>query len=301
MRRAKEKLSISEKLFISIVYIIMILFLLLCLYPFYYLLIYSISDATEAAKGVYLFPAKLDFTTYVGILKRNDLLHALFISSARTVLGTIITVFCTSVLAYLFTKNEMLFRKAMYRFLLITMYVGAGFIPWYITMKAYGLKNNFLLYIIPGAVNVFQLILVKTFIEQLPASLEESAELDGAGFFTVFIRIIFPLSMPIIATISVFSAVGHWGSWIDNYFLANTKGLMTLQLVLYNYLNQAQAIAEAMKRSGPVAVDMGNKHTLTADSVRMTITFISVVPIMLVYPFLQRYFVKGIMMGAIKG
>ena len=164
-------------------------------------------------------------------------------------------------------------------------------------MRMYGLKDNFWLYIIPGAVNAFFLILTKTFIEQLPGSMEESAKIDGAGFFTIFSRIIMPLCRPIIATITVFCAVGQWNSWQDNYFLVGNPHLQTLQLILYTYLTKAQALAGMMS----IGVNMDLTKQLTPLSVQMSITVITVIPIMLVYPFLQKQFAKGIMMGAIKG
>jgi len=203
-------------------------------------------------------------------------------------------------LAYLITQKEMLFRRFVYRFYIITMYMGAGLIPYYITMKAYKLQDSFLLYIIPGAINAFYLILIKTYIEQLPDSLEEAAKIDGAGFFTVFIRIIFPLCKPISATIAIFTAVNAWNTWIDNYLLVRNPNLQTVQLILYNYLNQAQALAKRMSATGGGGGIMENA-TVTRRSGRWATLVITVIPIMLVYPFLQKHFIKGILLGAIKG
>lgn len=189
-------------------------------------------------------------------------------------------------------------RRFIYRFVLVTMYFNAGFIPWYLTMKAYGLQNNFLLYVLPTALSGFNIILIKTFIEQLPPALEESARIDGAGYWTTFTRIIFPLSTPIIATIAVFSAVGQWNTWFDNFFLVENPNLQTLQLVLYNFLNQSNSI------SSMSAAEMTNSaevRTMTPQSIQMTITMLVTLPIVVVYPMLQRFFVKGIMMGAVKG
>lgn len=301
MEALHRKNVFGEGLLDIINYVVLISFMIISIYPFYYIFIYSISDASEAIKGVYILPAKLDLISYVTLFKRNDLINAFFVSVLRTVLSTILSIFCCSFFAYLVTKKEMIFRKFSYRIVIITMYMNAGLIPWYITMKAYGLKNNFLLYIIPGAVNAFYIILIKTFIEQLPISLEESADLDGAGVFTKFFKIIIPLSKPIIATVAVYSAVGAWNSWMDNYLLVRSPKLQTIQLVLYNYLNEAQSVADSM-RSGLVSNGNGNmKAAISPESVRMAITVISIAPIMLVYPFLQRYFIKGIIVGAIKG
>lgn len=296
----KIKISFGEKVLKVLNYLFVSIFTLLCIYPFYYVIIYSISNASEAAKGIYFLPKQLDFSTYISIFSRDDLLNAFFISFTRTAIGTLLCVIVTSMFAYLVTREEMLFRKFVYRTVIITMYMSAGLVPWYLTMRAYGLKNSFFLYILPGTVNAFYLILVKTYIEQLPHSLEESAALDGAGFFTIFFKIIFPLSKPIVATIAVYCAVGQWNSWTDNYFLVSDKSLQTLQLILYNYLNQAQALANSMKNAVG-AGGMSTEVNVTPESVRMTIIVITVVPILLVYPSLQKYFSKGIMMGAVKG
>lgn len=280
-------------------YIICVIVMLACFYPFYYIIICSFSQPNMVSKGVFLWPVKLTLYTYQQILKQNNIPSAFLVSVARTVIGTLLCIFVTSFLAYLVTQKEMIGRKFIYRLIIITMYFNTGLIPWYITMRMYGLQNNFLLYILPGAVNAFYLILVKTFIEQLPSSLEEAARIDGAGFFKIYYRIILPLSKPIIATVTVFCAVAQWNSWTDNYFLVGNKSLQTLQLILYNYLNQAQVLANAMNNSTNGGMDLSKQ--ITPLSIQMGVTVITILPIMLVYPFLQKQFAKGIMMGAIKG
>jgi len=202
-------------------------------------------------------------------------------------------------LAYLMTQEKMRFRKLIYRYFIVTMYFSAGLIPWYITMKTYGLQNNFLLYVVPGAINPFYMILIKTYIESLPKSIEESAQIDGAGFLHIFIRIILFLSKPILATIAIFAAVGYWNAWQDNFFLVRDGNLQTLQLILYNYLQTAQQLANLMHAGGQGADP--SKVKISADTIRMTMVVITITPIMLVYPFLQKHFAKGIMLGAVKG
>jgi putative aldouronate transport system permease protein len=293
--------SIGNVLFNIINYTVFLLFSALCIYPFYYIFLYSISDPSIAERGGIVFlPMGLTLLNYVSTFQLPNIANAAFISLARTVLGTIITVFCSSLFAYIVTKKELFGRKYIYRYLIITMYLNAGLIPTYILFKEIGLKNNFLLYIIPGAVSAFYVILVKTYIEQIPPSLEESAMVDGAGHFTIFIKIIFPISTPIVATISVFNAVGQWNTWTDNFFFANTQQLQTLQFLLLNYLNQAESMMREMAEDINRMRNMTSFHP-TPNSVRMTITMVVTLPIIFVYPFLQRYFVKGIMMGAIKG
>ncbi|MBP3963849.1 carbohydrate ABC transporter permease [Paenibacillus lignilyticus] len=288
----------SSNLFDIFNYTVQILFTLMCIYPFYYILIYSFSDPQQALKGVFLVPRGLSIVNYTTIFKLDNMLHSFGISVLRTVIGTALTIACCTWFAYAVTKNELYLRKYIYRFLVITMYFNAGLIPWYITMKELGLKNNFLLYILPGAVVAYYVVLLKTFIEQLPQALEESAMIDGAGHFKIFTNVIFPLSMPIVATIAVFASVGQWNTWYDNYFLVSSDNLQTLQLILYNYLTDAQRIVAS---SNMQDLNRGLASKISPDSIRITITMVVTLPVMLVYPFLQRYFVKGLMLGAIKG
>ncbi len=280
------------------IYTICILFMIVCIYPFYYVIIYSISDPAQALKGIFLLPRGFSMETYRQLLRTNDIGSAYMVSIARTFFGTLLTIACSSFFAYLVTNQKMYFRKVIYRFVIITMYINAGLIPWYMVMKAYHLQNNFLLYILPGAVNAYYIVLIKTYMESLPKELEESAKIDGAGMFRIYGQIIFPLCKPIIATIGVFSVVGQWNQWTDNYFLVTSAKLQTLQMVLYNYLNQANRFTNMSGNSADAAAIAA---TITPTSIKMCITVLVVLPIMCVYPFLQRYFVKGIMMGAVKG
>ena len=290
--------SAASKAMSVVLYVILTIFALLCIYPFYYIIIYSISDANQAASGLFLLPKGFSLETYKGLFLLNDIPQALLISVSRSILGAIIAIVGSSFFAYLVTNQKMIGRRFVYRFVVLTMYLNAGLIPWYMTMKAYGLQNNFLLYILPGLVTAYYVILIKTYIESLPRELEESALIDGAGIFTRYLRIVMPLSKPIIATIAVYAVVGQWNAWTDNYFLISDARLQTLQMILYNYLNQAnrfqQMSSSAMDASAAASM-------ITPTSVKMCVTVVVVIPIMCVYPFLQRYFVKGIMMGAVKG
>lgn len=299
----RKKKDISDLIMQIIQYTFIAIFCVLCIYPFYYVIIYSISDPVEAARGIWLLPKGFSLETYSRLFERDDLGLAFVVSIARTVIGTGLCVFFTTMFAFLVTRKELPAKKFIYRFVIMTMYIGAGLIPWYLTMKAYHLKNSFWLYVIPGTINAYYMILVKTFIEQLPESMEESAVLEGAGFFDLFLKIIMPLSKPIIATIAVYCAVGQWNSWTDNFFLVSEKKLQTVQLILYNYINSANNIAQSMKTGGAAAAAAGQavKSAITPESVQMTAIVVTVVPIMLVYPFAQKYFTKGIMMGAVKG
>lgn len=279
-------------------YLVFTVFGIICTYPFYYIFICSLSLPQELYKnGVFLLPAGFTLSNYLVIFKLQGLTQAFFISTLRAVIGTIVTIFFCSMFGYVLTKKELFGRKLMYRITVISMYLSAGLIPWYITMLSLGLKNSFLLYILPFAVQPFILILIKTYIEQIPYALEESALIDGASYFRILISIIFPIIVPIVAAVAVFSAVGQWNSWQDNFFLVNDSKLNTLQLTLLNYLRQAEAITNAQNKDLTLAKNM----KMTPMAIRMTITMVVTIPVILIYPFLQKYFIKGIMLGAVKG
>lgn len=289
----------KDLIFDIINYIMIFAFTILCFYPFYYIFLYSISDPTQVViKGIHLLPVEPTLVTYKAFFKNNDIFQALFISASRAIVGMLVTVACSSFFAYLVSKREMPFRRIVYRFAIITMYVNAGLIPWYITMKDLGLKNSFLLYVLPTSIGAFYVVLFKTYIEQLPPALEESAGIDGAGYFTIFLKIVFPISKPIAATIAIFSAVGQWNSWQDNLYLVSKKSLMTLQLLLYNYLASSAATGLA---GGVTQAAAAGQRAASPMSIKMAMCMITVLPILIVYPVLQKYFVKGIMLGAVKG
>lgn len=294
----RKKASISDTVFNIVNFTVMLLILFLCVYPFWYIFIYSISDPTLASRGIVFLPKGLTLENFEKVLGLSGIFQALEVSVARTVLGTLLHVICVMFLGYLFTK-PIYCRKFFYRMLVITMYFNGGVIPTYLVYKMYGLTNTFWVYIIPGAVTAYNVILCKTFIENLPVSLEESARLDGAGYLTVFAKIVLPLSKAIVATIVVFSAVGQWNAWTDNYIYNVDEKYNTLQLVLYNYLNESTRLMKILAETGDMTMMEG--YQFTPMSIRMTITMLTMIPILCVYPFMQKHFVKGVMIGAIKG
>ena len=300
-RNSLQEKGFASRVFDIINYIAFGIFTLMCVYPFYYIFINTISDNTLTARGqVMFYPIGVHFSNYAQVLKISGLADATLVSLARTVLGTGLTVFASAFVGYLVTKEKLWHRKLCYRFIVATMYFNAGIIPWFILMMNMGLTNNFLAYIIPGIVSPFNIILVKTYIESIPPALEESAQIDSAGYWTRFTRIVLPLCLPILATVTVFSAVGQWNSFQDTLFLMTDRKMYTLQFLLYRYINESNALATILKNSNG-AVNMNLSLVQTPTSVRMTVTMIVVAPILLVYPFFQRYFVGGIMIGAVKG
>lgn len=300
--KRKYKLTAGDIIFNILNYGFFGIFTLSCIFPFYYIFINTISSRSAVARGDVLFyPIGLTLKNYLDILKVDDVFQAFGVSVARTLIGTALMVLATGFIGYLVTKEEMWHRKLWYRFLIITMYFNAGIIPWYMNMNMLGLTDHFVAYIIPGIVAPYNIILVKTYIESIPGELEESAFMDGAGYLTVFWKIVWPLSRPILATIAIFGAVGHWNSFTDSLILMqNTPKLYTLQHLLYNYLNQATNIGAAMN-SGDSAAVAAAAEMLNNKVIKYTVAMTSIIPILLVYPFMQRYFEKGIMLGAVKG
>ena len=299
-----ERRSAGDVAFNIVNYLVLGVLALICIYPFWYVIMASFSDPRIPNLGLLVVPKNFTLYNYQEVLKMEGLLPAAGVSVARTVVGTLLSVGAVTFLGYIFSKDNVPAKKVFYRYFRITMYVSGGLIPTFLVYKAYGLRNSFLVYVLPGIISAYNMILVKTYIEtSVPRSLEESAMLDGAGYMTVFFKIILPLSVPIIATIALFTAVGQWNSWMDNMiYTASEDSLTTLQYLLYQQLNKASALANAA-RSGSVNTmkDLMEQMTLTPNSVRMTITAIVTLPILLVYPFVQRYFMTGLMIGAVKG
>ena len=269
------------------------------MYPFYYILIFSLSDSIEAARGVTFLPRGFTLANYRLVFGIHGIARATAVSVVRTVSGTAITLFACSFFAYLMTQQQMYFRKIVYRFMIVSMYVGAGLIPTFLVMRMYGLNNNFLIYILPGALGAFNVILIKTYIEQLPPALEEAAFIDGAGFFKIYAWVIYPLCMPINATIIVFTSVGHWNEWFSSLiYMVGRPDLHVLQFRLFELLTRTHGMVTA--ETDPATLEQMVTR-ITPETVRMTATMIVTLPILFVYPFAQKFFIKGIMMGAVKG
>lgn len=299
----KIRISAGDRTVEIVCYIIFSIAAFLCLYPFYYIIINTISANDISARGDVIFwPKGFHIHNYVSAFRIDGLLQAFKISLMRTVLGTALTVFASAFLGFMFTQEKMWMRKFWYRLIVATMYFNAGIIPWFLVMKTMHLTNNFWGYILPAIVSPFNLILTKTFVESVPKELQEAAEMDGAGILTVFFKVIIPVIKPIMATVAIFSAVSQWNAFQDTLLLMTDTKLYPLQFVLYQYLNQASSLASlAQSNTSTSSLAAAAATTQTTTSVRMTITVIVVLPIMLVYPIFQKYFVKGIMIGAVKG
>jgi len=295
------KSSVGDRIFMVLNALFFTIFTLLCVFPFYYLFINTISDNNLVMAGmINLVPRGIHFSNYTALLNVGELGQAAFITVARTVLGTTLMVLASGFVGYLVTKPNMLGRKIVYRFIIATMFFNAGLIPWFMNMSMLGLTNNFWGYIIPTIVAPFNVILVKTYIESLPAEMEESALIDGAGYLTVFRTLILPLSKPILATIAVFGAVGHWNSFMDSIILMGSEPrLYTLMHRLYIYLNTTSNLGILMQ--GGRLTDQQIAQALNNRVISLTVAMAITLPILFVYPLAQKYFQKGLMLGAVKG
>lgn len=297
------RIKASDVIFNILNHTFFIMFALACIFPFYYLFINTISDNDLVRKGmITLIPRGIHIGNYEKMLYVRALGQAFKISTLRTIIGTVLMVGASGLVGFLVTKQEMWGRSFLYRFMVITMYFNAGLIPWFLNMKMLGLTDNFLGYIIPGIVAPYNIILVKTYIESIPAELEESAYIDGATYMTVFRKIVWPLSKPILATIAIFGAVGNWNSFQDSLILMqNNANLHTLQHRLWTYLNEANNLQAMMQSSGGQLNQNDVAQLLDSKTIKYTVSMVTVFPILFVYPFMQRYFEKGIMLGAVKG
>ena len=298
----RYRTSVGDQIFNVINYVVYTLFTIICIFPFYYLFINTVSDNELVKRGlINFYPKGFNVDNYIALREVGDLGTSFIVTISRTLIGTALMVIASAFVGYIVTKQEMWHRSFWYRFLVITMYFNAGLIPWYLNMALLGLTKNYLAYIIPTIVAPYNIILVKTYIESIPAELEESAFIDGASYMVVFRKLIWPLSKPILATIAIFGAVGHWNSFQDSLILMQgNEKLFTLQHRLYNYLNQSSNLGTLMSQGG-TAAQQAMEQALNSKVIKYTISMVSVIPIFCVYPFMQRYFEKGIMLGAVKG
>lgn len=273
--------------------IIMILAFVVTVYPFLYVINYSFSTFSQTSGTLLLLPKGFNVQAYATLLHDPKLIHAAFISASRSIIGPVLSLAVTGMAAYALAVPDLVFGKFFRIMFVLTMYVGGGLIPTYLFTKWYGLANSYLVYIIPSLFSAYNMILIKTYIESVPRSLQEAVYLDGGDDLVAYWRVIFPVCKPVNAAILLFSVLGHWNSFMDTQiYCAATQKLHTLQYVLYNIL-ASNTNLEALKNGS-------QKVAANGQTLKMAITVITVVPVMFVYPFLQKYFVSGIMIGSVK-
>lgn len=285
--------------------ILLISVCIITLYPFLNTIAISLNDSTDAVYGgIYLWPRVFSTKSYETILFRSsDIPHSAMISALRAVIGTLISIPLSMMLAFVMSRKEFVLKGAVTKIVLFTMYVSGGLIPTFLTYRTYGLMNNFLVYVLPTAISAFNVLVMRSFIEGLPYELIESAKIDGASEYRILFQIVFPLSMPVIATIGLFVCVSQWNQWFDTMlYCSSKKDLITLQYKLKQILDTANSMTgDAVSADAAASVASEGSGRVTTQTIRAAMTVVSVVPIACVYPFLQKYFVKGMTLGAVKG
>ncbi|WP_040951421.1 carbohydrate ABC transporter permease [Gorillibacterium massiliense] len=271
-------------------------------YPFWNILVLALNDAIDSLRGgVYIWPRDWTWLNFKTVLSIDTLSIAFRNSLLRTVIGVVLSLFATSMIAYTISRKDFILRVLFQRLIVITMYVSGGLIPYYFVIKGLGLRNTFLVYLLPMLLNAFYVIIMRSFIDGLPVSLMESAKIDGANDFTIYTRIVLPLIKPALATIALFVAVDQWNAWFDTFIFATKPNLTTMQFELVQILTRSTAQVGNIENIRDKIDTGGRGLTTTPESIRMAITIVATAPILAVYPFIQKYFVKGITLGAVKG
>ena len=293
--KKRKRKSAEDRIMDFVIYVLALIILFATVYPFYYVFILSFNEGIDASMGgIYWLPRKFTLSNYSKFFTDWKWVRALGITAARTILGTVLGVFFTTLVAYGISFKELIGRKGYMTFIIICMYFSGGVIPYYMVLKSLHLIDTFWVYIIPGMLNLFYITIGRTFFEGIPESLRESAKIDGASEFKIFRSIIMPISKPFMATMALFVGVGHWNNWYDSTFFVKTKTLRTLPYLVMEIVNQFQTNTNNINAAAQM------KTGTTSLSVQMAAMVISVAPIIFIYPFLQKYFVTGMMVGAVK-
>ena len=299
MKRYKKITRTPGEWVLDIVKVVFLAFVVVVtVYPFWNIFIISINDATDAIRGgLYFLPRKLSLSSYAEILGRSTFLASIKVSVGRTLIGTPIAVLVTAMLAYPLSRKDLVGRKFWNLLFVFTMYFGGGLVPYYMVLKGIHMLNTFWVFIFPMMMSVYNMILIRSYIESMPDSLFEAAKIDGANDLVVFVKMVIPLSKPILMTVALFVAINQWNSWFDAYLYTSDQALKPMQSILVEILNQYQTGASTSQAMSNAKAGV----TVPPDSIRMAATMVATLPIIMVYPFVQKYFVKGIMLGAVKG
>ncbi len=285
----------SSKVFDGALTIFMIIICFVMIYPIWYVIVLSFNEGYDAAQGgIYWFPRAFTLDNYTEVFKNTEIVTAFFITVARTLIATPLHVFFTAMVAYALSRNNLIGRKVYMRLGIVTMFFSGGLIPTFILITNLGLFDNFLVYVIPTMFSFFDLIIFQSFFRSIPASLEEAARIDGAGEFRIFVKIILPVSLPVIATIALFNGVFNWNDYFMGRIYINNEDLMPIQTYLYSIISTSQGSQQAM-----LATNVSTSK-FTSTSLQMATMVVTTIPIICIYPFLQKYFVKGMMIGSVK-
>ncbi len=301
MQKTNIRLSGGDRAFNVLLYAFLGVLAIIMFYPFWNVFVLALNEPLDTLRGgVYLWPRVFTLNNLGQILKMSNLLKAFVNSVLRTVIGSCVAVASIMMFSYCLSRRDFIAHKVLQRMVVISMYVTGGLIPYYFVIKNVGLMNNFLVYIIPFMLNAYYVLITRSFIDQLPDSFRESAQIDGANDFTIFMKIVVPLSVPIIATLVLFTAVDQWNSWYDTYIYTKATDLTTLQYELVKVLNKSTASINNY-RELQSTLATGSSVSSTPQSIRMAITVVTTIPIICVYPSVQRYFITGLTLGGVKG
>lgn len=296
------KESGSEKVIQIFIIFCLIILLFLCIFPVYNSLVLSFNDGKDALNGgIYFWPRKFTLANYKVIFSDNSIFRAFGITILRTVIGTTISVIVTSMFAFAMSKKELIGGKIYIKMCIVTMYFAGGLIPSYLLIRGLQLNNNFWVFIIPGIVNVWNMIIFRSFFSQIPESLEESARIDGCNYITAFFKIIIPVSKPVYASLALFTAIGHWNDWFTASIYITNKNLLPIQTLLNQKINSASAMEQLVTKSSSAAAFASSYGGVTSKAVILSAMVVATLPIIIVYPFAQKYFAEGIMLGSVKG
>ncbi|MBD5436891.1 MAG: carbohydrate ABC transporter permease [Treponema sp.] len=293
----KEKKLNADSAGNVIINVFMALVIFLALYPIWYTVVVSFNNSEDTLRGgIYWLPRQFTFESYKMVFQDRSILNAFVVTILKTVIGTVVSVFFTAMVGYAFSKKHIMGNRVYTIIGTVTMFFGGGLIPTFILYKNIGLYDNFLVYILPAMFNFYNMIIFMSFFRELPAGLEESAKLDGANDFTIFIKLIFPLSMPVVATIALFNGVAQWNDYFTGVMYINDAAKQPIQTFLYRIIASASASKAVVSMPAGISVQQ-----VSSQSVRLATMVVTTLPIVCVYPFLQKYFVKGMLIGSIKG
>ncbi len=289
------KTGVLETIFDVTVTIFMVLITFLMIYPIWYVFVQSLNEGFDAAQGgLYWWPRVFTLDNYIEVFKDDEIITAFGVTIARTLIATPVHVFFTAMVAYAFSRNDLIGRKNYMRMGIVTMFFSGGLIPTFILMTNLNLFDSFWVYIFPTMFNFFDLIIFQSFFRSIPSSLEEAARIDGAGSFTIFTRVILPVSMPVIATITLFNGVFNWNDYFMGRLYFNNQDLIPIQTYLYKIISTSEGSKYTLMAG------QANAATFTSTSLQMATMIVTTAPIVCIYPFLQKYFVKGMMIGSVK-
>lgn len=297
VKSVKKRRSTADIIFLTINYVLLIVCCIIVLYPIYYMFIISISDGYAVLRGeVKFFPVGINFSSYKAVLESPDIPKSYLNTVIYTVVGTFINVAMTAMCAYPLSRKKFFGRNVFAFMIIFTMFFDAGMIANFMVVDQLNLTNKIWAIVLPGAINAWYMVIMRTFFQQIPEEIYESAHLDGAGDFVIFGKIVLPLSVPTIMTMVLFYAVGHWNSWFNALIYLDDKAKYPVQLIMRNIVLSGETAALSSS-----AASMSRDVGIVATNVKYAVVFVTMLPILLVYPFIQKYFVKGIMVGALKG